>query len=181
MMITVWFSFSTTFRYRQAFSAPPPPSALLHCNSIVKTPPRPGCNVITLSADPLRITNMTTSSLSFTDVTNLDTNLNMTTPMAPPLVEPLTTTTTMKTASSRIDGFEAESEPPLDKDVSNAGSSCPSQLMRQKANVIHLNQCTCGITITDAQIQEGVNVMWCGVQGCETVWVHHSFHLTMLR
>ena len=42
---------------------------------------------------------------------------------------------------------------------------------RRKANVLNLNACICGITITDHEIQDGENVMKCRVPGCKTVWV----------
>ncbi|KAH8976596.1 hypothetical protein EDB92DRAFT_1248155 [Lactarius akahatsu] len=41
----------------------------------------------------------------------------------------------------------------------------------RKAKVLSLNMCTCGVTITDSEIDTGVNVMKCRVPGCETVWV----------
>ncbi|KAH9009043.1 hypothetical protein EDB85DRAFT_1903531 [Lactarius pseudohatsudake] len=42
----------------------------------------------------------------------------------------------------------------------------------RKAHVLQLNACTCGVTITDIEIQEGKNVMRCNTPGCETVWFH---------
>ncbi|KAI9433597.1 hypothetical protein H4582DRAFT_2060981 [Lactarius indigo] len=44
----------------------------------------------------------------------------------------------------------------------------------RKANVLSLNMCTCGVTITDSEIGAGVNVMKCRVPGCETVWFHQT-------
>jgi hypothetical protein len=41
----------------------------------------------------------------------------------------------------------------------------------RKAHVLQLNACTCGVTITDLEIQEGKTVMKCHAPGCETVWV----------
>jgi hypothetical protein len=41
----------------------------------------------------------------------------------------------------------------------------------RKANVLSLNMCTCGITITESEINAGTDVMRCRVPGCETVWV----------
>ena len=41
----------------------------------------------------------------------------------------------------------------------------------RKANVLSLNMCTCGVTITDFEIEAGTNIMRCRVPGCETVWV----------
>ena len=41
----------------------------------------------------------------------------------------------------------------------------------RKAQVLHLNACDCGVTITDDEIQQGDNLMKCRVAGCETVWV----------
>ncbi|KAH8998726.1 hypothetical protein EDB83DRAFT_2534083 [Lactarius deliciosus] len=57
----------------------------------------------------------------------------------------------------------------------------------RKAYVLQLNTCTCGITITDLEIQKGKNVMKCHAPGCETVWIPSSvssdmygvwFHIT---
>jgi hypothetical protein len=45
----------------------------------------------------------------------------------------------------------------------------------RKANVLSLNMCTCGVTITDSEINAGTNIMKCRVLGCETVWVRSSF------
>lgn len=47
--------------------------------------------------------------------------------------------------------------------------TCLSRI--RKAHLLHLNACDCGVTITDADIQQGDNVMKCRVPGCETVWV----------
>ncbi|KAH9009790.1 hypothetical protein EDB85DRAFT_2282777 [Lactarius pseudohatsudake] len=44
----------------------------------------------------------------------------------------------------------------------------------RKANVLSLNMCTCGVTITDSEINIGVSVMKCQVPGCETVWFHKT-------
>ena len=41
----------------------------------------------------------------------------------------------------------------------------------RKANVINLNACICGVTITEREIQDNAAVMKCRVPGCETVWV----------
>jgi hypothetical protein len=44
----------------------------------------------------------------------------------------------------------------------------------RKANVLNLNACICGITITDNEIQNNEaseTIMKCRVLGCETVWV----------
>lgn len=41
----------------------------------------------------------------------------------------------------------------------------------RKALDLQLNACTCGVTITDLEIQEGQGVMKCHTPGCETVWV----------
>lgn len=41
----------------------------------------------------------------------------------------------------------------------------------RKANLLSLNMCTCGITITEAEIDAGTDVMRCRIQGCETIWV----------
>ena len=45
----------------------------------------------------------------------------------------------------------------------------------RKALDLQLNACTCGVTITDTEIQEGKNVMQCHAPGCETVWVSAYF------
>ena len=47
----------------------------------------------------------------------------------------------------------------------------------RKANLLSLNTCTCGITITEAEITTGTDVMRCRVQGCETVWVRSHFRV----
>lgn len=47
----------------------------------------------------------------------------------------------------------------------------------RKAHVLHLNACDCGVTITDAEIQQGKTVMKCRVLGCETVWVRSLYSL----
>ena len=44
-----------------------------------------------------------------------------------------------------------------------------------KALDLQLNACTCGVNITDIEIQEGKNVMQCHVPGCETIWVSAYF------
>jgi hypothetical protein len=41
----------------------------------------------------------------------------------------------------------------------------------RKANVLSLNACICGVTITNLEIQDNKAVMKCQVPGCETVWV----------
>ena len=41
----------------------------------------------------------------------------------------------------------------------------------RKAIVLSLNMCTCGVMITDSEIDAGKNIMKCRVPGCETVWV----------
>jgi hypothetical protein len=41
----------------------------------------------------------------------------------------------------------------------------------RKANIINLNVCICGVTITKHEIQDNAAVMKCRVAGCETVWV----------
>ena len=41
----------------------------------------------------------------------------------------------------------------------------------RKANVLSLNMCTCGVVITESEINAGTDVMRCRVPGCETVWV----------
>jgi hypothetical protein len=42
---------------------------------------------------------------------------------------------------------------------------------RRKANVLSLNACVCGTTISEHEIQDSEEVMKCRVAGCETVWV----------
>lgn len=44
----------------------------------------------------------------------------------------------------------------------------------RKANILSLNMCTCGVTITDSEINTGKDIMKCRVAGCETVWVRCS-------
>jgi hypothetical protein len=51
------------------------------------------------------------------------------------------------------------------------GTRNSRQLGKRKANIIDLNACICGITISNEEIEENINVMRCCVQGCETVWV----------
>lgn len=41
----------------------------------------------------------------------------------------------------------------------------------RKANVLSLNACICGLTITDREIKDSKAVMKCRVPGYETVWV----------
>jgi hypothetical protein len=48
----------------------------------------------------------------------------------------------------------------------------------RKANVLSLNTCNCGITITEAEMNTGTNVMRCQVPGCETVWVCNALSLS---
>ena len=45
----------------------------------------------------------------------------------------------------------------------------------RKANILNLNACICGVTITDHEIQNGEGIMKCRVSGCETVWVSTVF------
>ncbi|KAH9970578.1 hypothetical protein BGW80DRAFT_1461181 [Lactifluus volemus] len=52
------------------------------------------------------------------------------------------------------------------------GTRNSRRLGKRKANVINLNACICGITISDEEIEENTNIMRCRVQGCETVWFH---------
>ncbi|KAH9981882.1 hypothetical protein BJV77DRAFT_967099 [Russula vinacea] len=42
----------------------------------------------------------------------------------------------------------------------------------RKANVLSLNTCICGLTITDREIKDSKAVMKCRVPGYETVWFH---------
>jgi hypothetical protein len=51
----------------------------------------------------------------------------------------------------------------------------------RKANILSLNMCTCGVTITDSEIDAGINIMKCRVLGCETVWVRSSASALFLR
>ncbi|KAH9074231.1 hypothetical protein EDB83DRAFT_2312565 [Lactarius deliciosus] len=48
----------------------------------------------------------------------------------------------------------------------------------RKVYVLQLNTCTCGITITDLEIQKGKNVMKCHAPGCETVWTCMGYGFT---
>ena len=45
----------------------------------------------------------------------------------------------------------------------------------RKANVLSLNMCTCGVTITDSEINTRTDIMRCRVLGCKTVWVGSFF------
>ncbi len=64
---------------------------------------------------------------------------------------------------------------PPDLALDNALVPADVRLRRtRKANVLSLNACECGITISDQEIQEELTVMKCTVEGCETVWVSDS-------
>lgn len=52
---------------------------------------------------------------------------------------------------------------------------------RRKADLLQLNACTCGVTITDPEIQEGKGIMNCSTPGCETVWVSDPLICRHLR
>ena len=45
----------------------------------------------------------------------------------------------------------------------------------RKVRRIDLKGCECGWEVSQAEIEAGDNVMRCKVQGCETVWVSHSY------
>jgi hypothetical protein len=75
--------------------------------------------------------------------------------------------------SAPVVGRAMTSEPFLA--TSALTSAVPSQSTRRhrirKAYVLQLNACTCGVTITNPEIQEGKTVMKCSTPGCETIWV----------
>ena len=48
----------------------------------------------------------------------------------------------------------------------------------RKVNILNLNACICGVTITEHEIQNSEAVMKCRVLGCETVWVSELWLLS---
>ena len=70
----------------------------------------------------------------------------------------------------------------VDPRLSNSNSSTiNTQACRtRKAQVLDLNACVCGVTITDGEIQQGENIMKCRAPGCKTVWVRTSLFIIML-
>jgi hypothetical protein len=77
------------------------------------------------------------------------------------LQEPLVTPQVLPQVTPSTSTLDVSPEPP----VSSRGRRL------RKANVLSLNMCTCGVTITDSEINTGQNIMKCRVAGCETVWV----------
>lgn len=75
----------------------------------------------------------------------------------------------------------AQAQAPTTSAVSSAGPSGEGTRRHRirKAYVLELNACTCGVTITDKEIEELKGVMKCCTPGCETVWVSVEFTLCM--
>ena len=48
----------------------------------------------------------------------------------------------------------------------------------RKVNILNLNACICGVTITEHEIQNSEAIMKCWVLGCETVWVSELWLLS---
>ena len=61
----------------------------------------------------------------------------------------------------------------LDSYTGNFDSIRPRRT--RKANILNLNACICGVTITEHEIQNGEGIMKCRVLGCETVWVSNDY------
>ena len=111
-----------------------------------------------------------------------DTNTPKTTvPIPEPIVQPVELTTLPSDSSAvhseppELTAQPAIPPPPLHPHASPEPCPEPSVSTRgrrlRKANVLSLNMCTCGVTITDSEIEAGTNIMMCRVPGCETVWV----------
>ena len=99
--------------------------------------------------------------------TSAPVRLTITLPARRPQPLPLSTPSLPAPQEASQALHEGDKEGNNAKDITTDGMRC----RRRKANVLNLNACICGITITDREIQDNETVMMFRVPGCETVWV----------
>ncbi|KAH9011144.1 hypothetical protein EDB85DRAFT_1901323 [Lactarius pseudohatsudake] len=168
---------STGTAYRRPPSSPtPPPSSTM-------TPDPTTAMVASPTPIPV-VPSSATSTTTFASVTSATATPPpaATIPMAPASTQARTPapppTPNMDTPPPPVP-FAGTSTPQGGPSGSALGGTVGTRQHRvRKAYVLQLNTCTCGITITDLEIQESKNVMKCHAPGCETIWACMGYDLT---